>query len=167
MQCSDQTLRQLHLEYHRFLLTCETWTPLTSPSPATMANELRMCRTFWLQVPPTKCLMQTKSSRWQVGTWPSVCDRYVRRYSSLLSSSTENAISLVSGHVSAAQNLYSANNAAIGEAFKAVGTLMASDATKKLTSDVLNVAKKVIGALDAVQGVHPFIGGALETQVAR
>ena len=73
--------------------------------------------------------------------------------------SSENAISLVTGHVGTAQTLYSANNAAISEAFKAVGTLMASDATKKLTSDVLNVAKKVIGALDAVQGVHPFIGG--------
>ena len=83
----------------------------------------------------------------------------VRRGSSLFLSSSENAISLVTGHVGTAQSLYSANNAAISEAFKAVGTLMASDATKKLTSDVLNVAKKVIGALDAVQGVHPFIGG--------
>jgi len=71
----------------------------------------------------------------------------------------ENAISLATGHGTAAQGFYEANNIAINEAFKAVGTLIASDATKKLTSDVLNVAKKVIGALDAVQGVHPFIGG--------
>jgi len=71
----------------------------------------------------------------------------------------ENAISVATGHVTTAQSFYAANNTAINEAFKAVGNLIASDATKKLTSDVLHVAKKVIGALDAVQGVHPFIGG--------
>ena len=76
---------------------------------------------------------------------------------------SENAISVATGHVTTAQGFYAANNTAINEAFKAVGNLIASDATKKLTSDVLHVAKKVISALDAVQGVHPFIGGTSGT----
>ena len=89
-----------------------------------------------------------------------MCHRSVHRDAHLLFPSlSENAISVATGHVTAAQSFYATNNTAINEAFKAVGTLIASDATKKLTSDVLHVAKKVIGALDAVQGVHPFIGG--------
>jgi len=57
------------------------------------------------------------------------------------------------------------NTAALNEAFESVGTLMASDDTK-LTSDILNVAKKVIGALDAVQKVHPYIEGMITTNLS-
>ena len=104
--------------------------------------------------------MSNADQKLQMAGWYLAIQCSVCRGSPVVSvPSSENALTLVTGHVGTAQSLYSANNVAISEAFKAVGTLMASDATKKLTSDVLNVAKKVIGALDAVQGVHPFIGG--------
>ncbi|KAH7104478.1 hypothetical protein BKA62DRAFT_692388 [Auriculariales sp. MPI-PUGE-AT-0066] len=73
----------------------------------------------------------------------------------------EKMIGIITSNVTNAQALYSANSEVISTAFTAVGNLMANDVMKKATTDVLNVAKKVIGALDALSGVHPFIGLAV------
>lgn len=72
---------------------------------------------------------------------------------------------LLDDRASATQNSHATNNAAVGEALKAFDALLTSDPTKKPTSDVLEVAKKVIGALDIVKIVHPFIGGIDHSQM--
>ncbi|KAH7100241.1 hypothetical protein BKA62DRAFT_259233 [Auriculariales sp. MPI-PUGE-AT-0066] len=73
----------------------------------------------------------------------------------------EKLLSGIVGNVTDTQGWYTANAESINAATSAIGNLMASDVTKKATAEILHVANKVLGALDALSAVHPFIGLAV------
>ncbi|KAH7100237.1 hypothetical protein BKA62DRAFT_620373 [Auriculariales sp. MPI-PUGE-AT-0066] len=104
---------------------------------------------------PTKLLLRTKDWSREV--------RLLRHFLGTYRSDAlpEKLLSGIVGNVTDTQGWYTANAESINAATSAIGNLMASDVTKKATAEILHVANKVLGALDALSAVHPFIGLAV------
>ncbi|KAH7100229.1 hypothetical protein BKA62DRAFT_771732 [Auriculariales sp. MPI-PUGE-AT-0066] len=83
--------------------------------------------------------------------------------SSLLAVGTAYKASVADQRLEQGEKLLSSivGNVTSTQAASAIGNLMASDVTKKATAEILHVANKVLGALDALSAVHPFIGLAV------
>ncbi|KZV97965.1 hypothetical protein EXIGLDRAFT_832559 [Exidia glandulosa HHB12029] len=64
----------------------------------------------------------------------------------------------IAHRVDPVSSYYTANAAVINGAFKALGTIAVEDLASKTANDILGVAQKVMGALDCVQQIHPFVG---------
>ncbi|KZV97925.1 hypothetical protein EXIGLDRAFT_832536 [Exidia glandulosa HHB12029] len=73
----------------------------------------------------------------------------------------ENALESASDRVQAVHAKWQQNSDVITAAATSFGNFMESELAKKSARDVLGMAKKVIGALDCIQSVHPFVGVAV------
>ncbi|KZV97946.1 hypothetical protein EXIGLDRAFT_763988 [Exidia glandulosa HHB12029] len=70
---------------------------------------------------------------------------------------TEVEVEEASARIKAVHGFYTDNEVVIKGAFDAFGSLVAGELSTKTTDAVLDVTKKVMGALDCVKQVHPFI----------
>jgi len=71
----------------------------------------------------------------------------------------EDYVTQIAQEAGSAHNVYTHNVTA----FKSASNAMVVDLSKMNMGDFLGEAKKVMGALDVLQQVHPFVGGVFTT----
>jgi hypothetical protein len=65
--------------------------------------------------------------------------------------------------VESAEDLYNRNATIIKSASDAIADLSRGEIMKKTTDDFRDVVTKVMGALDVVKQIHPFVSGGYST----